>query len=280
LNKKINYKRVIILLIVVGILISIGRVFYKIIYLNKVNNSFVSSSEKYLEEIENPVFQLEKIYLYSDANIEDLSENNDLSDINISQFTDFSIYINNRIKYQELTAENTINKISISDIEVTPLSYGDQKVYYKNINEICKYKPISFGVNSIEYTVIHSNDEKEKNSEDNIFFTDCSEPLIMSYVNENIVEHKDMSNSNRKLSLDGSMLKYLGIGLNNLNYKISFKINIENNLGENYECKYTMDVNLNSDEGGIYTGYIMQIYDMSTLNYKFRKVDNETKEGK
>ena len=280
MNKKINYKRVIILLIVVGILISIGRVFYKIIYLNKVNNSFVSSSEKYLEEIENPVFQLEKIYLYSDANIEDLSENNDLSDINISQFTDFSIYINNRIKYQELTAENTINKISISDIEVTPLSYGDQKVYYKNINEICKYKPISFGVNSIEYTVIHSNDEKEKNSEDNIFFTDCSEPLIMSYVNENIVEHKDMSNSNRKLSLDGSMLKYLGIGLNNLNYKISFKINIENNLGENYECKYTMDVNLNSDEGGIYTGYIMQIYDMSTLNYKFRKVDNETKEGK
>lgn len=258
-----------ILCIVCIVLIILVYCYYKIILIHRNNNLFAKNSIKYAEENENPIFKLEKILVYSDANIEDLSSNSDLSNINISQFTDFAIYIDNKSKYNNLTAENTINNVYIDNISLTPTSIGEQKVYFKNIKNFCKYEKIVDGVNKIEYKTIHKNNEK---TDENVFFTDASEPLILSYVNENIIKDIDVSTSNEKLTLDGSMLKYLNVNLNDLKYKISFKINIENNLGEKFACDCSLNINLESSEGGIYTGYIMQIYDMKNLNYIFRKI--------
>ena len=67
-------------------------------------------------------------------------------------------------------------------------------------------------------------------------------------------------------------IKYLNINLDDLNYKISFTINIENNLGEKFYCRVSLNIDLNSSEGGIYTGYIMQIHDLTNSDYKFKKI--------
>ncbi len=269
---KINFKnkKVFVIIVVFVILLIILFLYIKIINKYRNNNIFAKQSEKYSEELSNPVFRIEKILIYSDANIEDLSKNENLSDINISQFTDFAIYIDNKSKTSQLTAENTINNIYIDNITISALPLGTQKVSYKSIDNLCKYEKIDKSTNRIDYEIIHKNSEKNNNSS-NSFYTDCSEPLIVSYTNENIVEHKDVSNAQEKLSLDGSILKYLGIELESLNYQISFRINIENNLGENffYNCK--LDINLDSEDGGIYTGYIMQIFDLTKYDYRFIK---------
>lgn len=273
MKKKIkNNKKLIFLIITIIILIILALIFYKIISLHRNNNIFAQNAEKIQNDIDNPTFKIEKILIYSDANIEDLSKNQNLANINISQFTDFAIYINNKVSNSELTEENTVNKLYIDNIAVTGTNIGSQKVSYKDINDICKYRKIVNGTNKIDYTILHSNEEKKSNNKANSFYTDCSEPIIVSYVNENIVENKDLSTSNEMLSLDGSILSYLGIDLNDLNYKISFTINIENNLGDLYSCDCSLDINLMSSEGGIYTGYIMQIYDLSQNNFEFRKV--------
>lgn len=265
-------KKFIFLAINIIILIILGVICYRIMSLHRNNNIFAQNAEKIQNDIDNPVFKIEKILIYSDANVEDLSENQNLANINISQFTDFAIYINNKVSITELTEENTVNNLYIDNIAVTGTSFGTQKVYYKNVNDICKYRKIVTGTNRIDFNILHTNEEKELNEDANSFYTDCSEPIILSYVNENIVEAEDLSSSNEILSLDGSILNYLGINLEDLNYKISFTINIENNLGELYECDCSLDVNLDSSEGGIYTGYIMQIYDLSENNFEFRKV--------
>ena len=69
------------------------------------------------------------------------------------------------------------------------------------------------------------------------------------------------------------MLKYLNVDLADLNYKINFSINIENNLGENFTCNCSLNIDLNTGDGqGIYSGYIMQIFDLSNGDFRFKKV--------
>lgn len=253
---------------IVVICFMVARIFLKI----RNNNIFAQSAEKLQQEYENPIFKIEEILIYSGANVEDTSKNKNLANVNISQFTDFAIYIDNQVTTEELTEENTVNNIYISDIAVTMANYGTQKVYYKDIDDICIYKSIANGTDRINYTVLHTLAEKEKNSKSNVFYTDCTDPLVLSYVNENVVEGENLSEAEEVFSLDGSLLEYLGIALEDLNYTLSFTIYIENNLGDLYKCDCSIDVDLSSDDGGLYTGYIMQIYDLTENNYTFRKV--------
>lgn len=243
-NKK--FITIIILIIILGIIL---YTYFRIIYMYRNNNIFVKEALNLAEEIKNPIFKIEKILIYSDVNIEDLSIEQNLSNINISQFTDFAIYINNKLRTDELSEENTINKIYIDNIKVTKTPFGNQKIFYKSINDLCKYKQIEQDVNKIDYIVAHTNNEKENIVQANTFYTDCSEPAIMSYVNENIMKNKDISDTKEKLSLDGSILKFLNLDLKDLAYEITFTVNIENNLGEKFYCNMKMNVNLNSNEG-------------------------------
>ena len=64
-----------ILCIVCIVLIILVYCYYKIILIHRNNNLFAKNSIKYAEENENPIFKLEKILVYSDANIEELSSN-------------------------------------------------------------------------------------------------------------------------------------------------------------------------------------------------------------
>lgn len=272
-NKKILI--IIILIIILGVLL-----FNYMKIINKYRNQriYALESEKYSNEINNPVFKVNKIITYSDANVEDLSENKNLSNINISQFTDFAIYIDNTVKSKELTAENTINRVYIDNIgiSINQEMQGKQKFFTKSIDNLGKYVPISESFKKVDYNVIHKNSDKDLIDNNKSFYTDCSEPLILTYVNENLFKNIDVSKSGEKLNLDGSILKYLNVNLNILNYKIDFTINIENNLGENFSCKCSLKVNLNTGEGqGIYSGYIMQIFDFSDGDFRFRKVTNE-----
>ena len=268
----IKDKKLLSIIIVLIVMLILIIVYFRIVNLYRSNNIFAKKSENYSKSLNNPVFKIEKIVIYSDAYIEDISENKNLADVNISQFTDFAIYIDNHLKGEQLTEENTINNIYIDNISITNLQNGEQKIFYKNIKDVCKYRKIEKGVNKLEYKVAHTNSEKENQITDNTFYTDCSEPLVFAYVNENIVKDKDVSNAQKKLSLDGSMLEYLGIEIESINYEISFTINIENNLGEKFYTNCSLKVNLDSPEGGIYTGYISQIFDLTKFDYRFKKL--------
>ena len=273
----LNNKKLLILLIVIIVLIILLQSYIKIIKKYRNDRIFALESEKYANQVANPVFKIDKIMIYSGANVEDLSENQNLANINVSQFTDFAIYIDNTVKEQELTEENTINHIYIDDIGITleenSEEFGRKKFSTKSIDDLGKYIPIVESSKEINYNVIHKNSDKGLIDNTNSFYTDCSEPLILSYVNENIVKERDASSSGEKLSLDGAILRYLNIDLYSLSYKINFTINIENNLGEKFSCNCKLNVNLGSGEGeGIYSGYIMQVFDLSDGDYRFKKI--------
>jgi len=274
--KKISFnKKAFFLCIVLILFIVLLQTYIRIINQYRNNRIFGLQAEKYAKEVSNPIFKVSKIIIYSDANVQDLSEAQNLSNIEVSQFTDFVIYIDNQLKSEELSEENTVNRIYIDNIGISiPASEnGIQKFSTKKIDDLGKYIAIDKSVKEINYQVIHKNADKAIIDVTNSFYTDCSEPLILSYVNEKMMENKDISASSEKVSLDGSILKYFDVNLEDLDYKINFTIHIENNLGEKFYCNCSLDVHLESgEEQGIYSGYIMQIFDLSQGDFRFKKV--------
>ena len=96
---KLNKRDIIALFILACIVV--GAFIY---VLNKSiqENKFGTQMERLFSKNENPVFCLDKIVLYSGANAIDNSEGKTLQDLNICQFTDIAIYIDNMVDIKSL----------------------------------------------------------------------------------------------------------------------------------------------------------------------------------
>ena len=87
-----------VLLILIIILISLLPFYIfkirDIIYRNNFANYSYETYNNYM----SPVFSIEKIVYYSNAFVTDNSKDNNFQDINVGQYTDIAIYINNTNK--------------------------------------------------------------------------------------------------------------------------------------------------------------------------------------
>ena len=110
-----NTLKTVIILCLLLILCTIGYKF--IIERTTATTEFENELVKLAEKNEIPVFYIKKVMLYSSAGVTDNSEKKDLSNIDISQYTDIAIYLKNESE-EGLTAENTINKLWIDEIEL------------------------------------------------------------------------------------------------------------------------------------------------------------------
>ena len=115
LKKENNRNIKLIILETALLMISIFTYIY-IFQVETTKRIYEEETSKFIQDNKNPVFKIEEIILYSSANAIDNS-NGELKDINISQFTDIAIRINNKTKSEEISAENTINQLFINNIK-------------------------------------------------------------------------------------------------------------------------------------------------------------------
>ena len=102
LRKQQIIKILIILLEIILLVIAIFA--YKFIYTKEINKvKYAEESQKFVDENKEPIFKIDKIILYNSANGIDNSDGK-LQSIDISQFTDIVIYLNNTNKIKEITA--------------------------------------------------------------------------------------------------------------------------------------------------------------------------------
>ena len=271
-KRKIN----IMFVLIIDIILLIVSVFvYKHIFVvETVKKNYSEETAKFIEDNENPVFKVGQIILYSSANAVDNS-NGELKDIDISQFTDMEIYIDNKVKEKNITAENTINEMFISNIRIESKSKDGEKIFnYKNPQNCGKYVDLSnWEADGILFNITRTNKEdKNANYDHNIFYTDCSNPISLGYVNKNILKGCEVSKELGTVAFDGSILKSAGIDLKDLETKISFSINITNNYNEKFVCNMDMDINLESEENGIYSGYLIKMLNPEGDKYNFIKI--------
>ena len=274
--KKASIKKPLIIIIDI-ILLIVSIIAYKYIYEVEVGKQIYSEEAvRFVEENKEPVFKIGKIILYSSANAIDNS-NGLLKNFDISQFTDIEIYIDNTTKNKEITAENTISELYIDNIKISGAQDSGEKVInYKNPLECGKYVDIdNFREDGILFKIVNSN-KKNQSADYNepVFYTDCSNPISLGYINKNILTNCELTANSGSISFDGSILRSANIGIENLKTTISFTIHLKNNYNEEFVCNVKIDNDLESENDGIYTGYIMKIIENKEDEYNFLKTSN------
>lgn len=275
-------KKIIILIIAFIILIVLSILVYKnVISIKRANNILSKEMETIAEENKEPVFTIQKIVLYSSAEYEDLSVEQNLQDISIHQYTDIAMYISNdetqngsmkakNTEYQ-LTEKNTVSELYIDDIKVeSKKDLGIKFINYKNPLDAGKYRTINENVQRIDFDIIHKNEENKNDYSKPTFFTDCSNPITIGMLNKNVLEHGKASNDGT-LALNGTILKNAGIKLEDLQTVISFKVHLKNNLNEEFICNVKIENDLGDGVDTIYDGYLLKVLSSEDLNIKFFK---------
>lgn len=237
-------------------------------------NAFANEMIEIADENEDTIFNIQKILLYSSANAIDNSEDQSLKDMSICQYTDISIYIDNTSTISELTDENTIKQLYIDNIVATSnADIGTKILNYKNPLDFGKYKTIESPINNrIDFNIVNTNTENENNDYTNpTFYTDCSNPISLGYMNKDILTNYSVTGNANTVSFNGKVLQEANIDLEDINYTLTFKIHIVNNLNQKFVYNTKLDVTLNDNNGGIYNGYVYRGKTTSGNEYRFFK---------
>ena len=266
-NVKLAFAILIILIFVVFLL------YYHFILADVINrNQFANEMIEISDKNENSIFNIQKILVYSSATAIDNSENNSLQNMAISQYSDISIYIDNLSHVSELTDENTVKELYIDNIVINSNSDKGTKVLnYKNPLNFGKYKYIDEPSNNrIDFDIVNTNSENENNDYSNpTFYTDCSNPITLGYLNKDILTNYSVSQESSSISFNGKVLQEANIAIDDINYVLSFRINIVNNLNQKFTYNMNLSVDLDGDNGGIYNGYVYRGKNTSGNEYRF-----------
>ena len=240
-------------------------------------NDFANQMVEISEANEKSVFNVQKVLLYSSANAIDNSESQALQNMSICQYTDISIYIDNMANASELTDENTIKQLYIDNINITSNSdKGTKLLNYKNPLNFGKYEEIELPQNNrIDFNIVNTNVENENYDYSKpTFYTDCSNPISLGYMNKDILTDYSVSEGTTSVSYNGKVLQEAGISLDELKYTLSFKIHIINNLNEEFVYQMSMDVDLNDENNGMATnGYVYKTQNTQGTQYQFFRVN-------
>lgn len=271
---KIKNERFVFTILMIA-LFAIFLLYYNFVFSVVIaRNSFANEMIEIADQNEKPIFTVQKILMYSNANAIDNSENQSLKDMSICQYTDLSIYIDNMSSISELTDENTVKELYIDNIVMTSKAdKGNKVLNYKSPLEFGKYKMIEPPENNrVNFNIVNTNVENENNDYNNpTFYTDCSNPISLGYMNKDILTNYAVSQDTNSVSFNGKVLKEASINLEDINYTLSFNIHIVNNLNQKFVYHMNLDVNLNDDKGGIYNGYVFKGKNTSGSQYQFFK---------
>lgn len=271
---KIKNERLVFTILILALFI-VFLLYYNLVFsVVFARNTFANEMIAISDENEDSIFNIQKILLYSSANAIDNSDDQSLKDLSICQYTDISIYIDNISTISELTDENTIKQLYIDNIVATSnADKGTKILNYKNPLDFGKYKAINTPENNrIDFNIVNTNSENENNDYSNpTFYTDCSNPISLGYMNQDILTNYAVSQDANTISFNGKVLKEANINLEDINYTLSFKIHIVNNLNQKFVYNMKLDVGLDDSNGGIYNGYVFKGKNTSGKEYRFFK---------
>ncbi len=243
--------------------------------------SKVASRSRFVKELivisdanREPVFRVSKMIKYSSAEATDNTAEQNLQDLSISQYSDIALYIDNF--KEEITEENTIKELYLDNFKIdVGYHYGAPTLYYKNPLEISKFRMVEENEikDKLEYEIIYTNEENQNTDYHKpVFFTDCSNPITIGYINKEIINNYQVTKENGLVSFDGRIFNNLDINLKELSPKISFTIHLKNHLDERFICNVSANLKLETEKGSVKSGYIIEILeDMKYYNF-FKEV--------
>lgn len=260
-NKKI-LKIIFILILLIIICITIYFRFFKDL---SIKNALEKDSINFSEANENIPFSLKKVILFSSATAESDSVNQQLC-LNISQYCDIGIYLNN------IENENIlISSLYIDNININLPEIGTTYLYKKRISDLgkCSFDENNIINDTMSFNVIDSN--IDINYDNYELYSNGTSPISLGFYNKDI--KTNFFPDNPEIYYNGTLLKEASIPISSLKSNISFRINIITNLNEHYICNISFDIPFKNDDGSIYDiGYITKEFNSNQLN-KFIKLN-------
>lgn len=251
INKKISVNKIILPFFLV-ILILLIAIYGGILYKHIEKNTFVYEMEQIVAKNEKTTFSIEKIYLCSSANAIDSTEEQKLENLDLYQYTDIAVYINN-YKEEGLTNKNTVRQLYIDNINLK-LDYniGKTSLVYTNLLKIGSKEQLNNMIanseniqnDKIDFNIINTNEQNNQaDYEEPTFYADCSNPISLKYINQ--INKEYSVGKDNSATFDGSILEKAGIKPEDINVQVKFKINLVNNNDEYYSNWVNFRIPLN-----------------------------------
>ena len=269
-NKELFYKDLLKLLSIVVLLFIITNIIIFLFVNLKIKTSFENSTIPKATLNNKSVFNINKIILFSSAYATTNNTNLDMWNLNLSQFSDIAIYINNNTQ-NGLTDENIIKSLSINNIKFDPAPIlGTPLLNYKNINNFGKYIDREDS-STLQFNIINYHDEI--NYEEPQVYNSLQNPITLGFINKNIKTEYPLVNNNEILSFDGSLLSKCKVSLNDISTNISFDIKITNNLNQEFICSMSIPILLEdiTNNLSIYNGNISKTFEYNN-EYNFYRI--------
>jgi len=259
-----NKKVLKLITLLVAILIICAIIYFSFIQNIFIKKSLEKDSTSFSILNEAVPFSLNKIILFSSATAETGSVNQTLS-LNISQYCDIGIYLNNMDKENTFIKSLYINNISFDSPELgTPL------LYKKHINDLgkCSFNDELIIENEFSFNIIeHTNELNYENYE---LLNNGTTPISLGFYNKNLKEN--FLTDTTEILYNGTLLKDALIPQNSLNCSVSFSINIITNTDKHYMCNVSFDIPFEDEDGSIYdTGYATKEFNSNETN-KFIRI--------
>lgn len=229
-----------------------------------IKNDLEKESVNFSNLNDNIPYSIRKIILFCSANAETSSKNQSLS-LDISQYCDIGIYLNNMDK------ENTfIESLYINNISLTTPEIGKPFLYKKSINDLgkCSFTEEAIIENELFFNIIDRNNTI--NFDNYELLNDGSSPISLGFYNKNIKQGFITDSS--EIVYNGTLLKEAFIPQSSLNCVVSFTINIITTEGSHYLCNISFDIPFEDEEGSLYdTGYVTKEFNNNETN-KFIRI--------
>ncbi len=267
-NKKFPIKLIITIALIILCIVMIVNIVK--VYL--INREFSESITEITRLNSKTVFSIDRIYLYSSADANSKETNKPIWDLDIFQFTDIALYINNRDE-EGVTYENTIKSLTIDNVKFNNLQSGNAKLYYKNVNDFAKLDINEENEikDSMEFDIINSGDADYTKP---VIYSNFQNPITLEYVNSEMKEDTKISDITEPLTYDGSLLKKGGISLNSIKCNLSFRVTIVNNYNQKFIATVYIDIPLEDsfNNTSIYDGKLIKNIENSNI-VKFVRVE-------
>lgn len=266
--KKTNSKalKLISILLILIFICSLSYIFFLRNYFSNKNfeeyNLLIANSNSSIP------FSLNKIVLYSSSTASTVNSYNDNSvqALDISQYCDISLYINN-------DNNSIIKKLYIDNISISKSEIGTPYLYKKSLSDIekCSYDSSKIITNQFQYNIISK--DLPIDYENYELYSDGSTPITIGFFNENIKSNYLLTEEEIKNS--SSFLKDAHIPLSSINCNISFVLNIITAKDEHYICNINISIPFeNKDGSSIYNlGFVTNEISSDKLS-KFIKIES------
>ena len=237
----------------------------------EINKQFAKEIESFANLNNKTVFSIDKMTLYSRGFATKNQENKPVWNLNIGQFTDIALKINNRSHENGVSYENTIKSLYIDNIKYNNVTIGNQSLHYKYLGDFGKVTANeSNRINDkLVYDVVKSG---EIDLTEPKIYANADNPIILEYVNSNLKTNEIISDTNAEVVYDGTLLKNTNIPLDKMKCTLSFTIHIINYYNQEYRATVYVDIPITNtiNNTTIYDGKLEKVLENTNLIRFFR----------